>query len=106
MTKAIRPTSYAGGTNLPRRLFRQRLKPDIAIADLAAVVLQEDAAGLAELFIKVTAGDLVEVAVGHFLTVLDDGHVAFFLHFSGIIDARGAESDVVSLPLLRRLAGV
>src|SRR5690349_6847806 len=94
-------------TNDFEKLLRQRLQPDVAIADLAAVVLEADRALLADFLVERAAGHLVERAVvDDRLAVLDDGDLALGRHLAVVVDARRVEGDVVGLPLFWRFVGV
>src|SRR5262249_34928412 len=96
----------AAGLLVPRGLG-QGLNPDVAEAHLAAVVLQQDRPGGAELLVDGGAADVVELAVvNNRDAVEDDGDAALLSHLALVIDARGVQGKVVGVPLLRRLDGL
>ena len=70
-------------------LLIQWLDPDIAKADFAAVVLEENATRFADVIVQVAAGNLVEITIGHFLAVLNDvNRVRKLSFFEGFADEK------------------
>ena len=86
---------------------RRRTEPDVAKADLQAVVLQPQRTARLGRRLDRPLGRPVESAVFDDLgAVEDDGNMPLFLHLAGNVEARRLEGDVQRLPSTRFLAGV
>src|SRR5437764_310321 len=91
----------SGPPLFPLRPPGQRLEPDVAVAHLAAVVLEPDRAGAANVVIGGPARDAVELAVLDDGDAIEDhGDQAFLGHVTVVRDTGGMKVDVVGLPLL------
>src|SRR5581483_5177357 len=82
----------------------QHLNPNVPVTHLATVILQQNRPRLAKLLVDRSAGGLREGAVvNHGRAVLHHGETAILRHLIVRVHPRSMQSNVIGLPLLRRL---
>src|SRR5262249_53416846 len=97
---------------LTTRSLLQRLQPDIAKAHVrpagfVLVILKQNRTGLAKLLVDFARRVLVELAIVNYGdSVQFDGQPSLLGHLAFVVHARRVESDVIRVPLLRRLDGL